>query len=69
MTVERKRHIAKALSYRVISTLIGFIVILIATGSVELSAMFSIAELFWKPVQYYVHERIWYRWINYGLKK
>ena len=69
MTVERKRHIAKALSYRIISTLIGFIVILIATGSVEMSAMFSIAELFWKPVQYYVHERIWYRWINYGLKK
>jgi uncharacterized membrane protein len=69
MTVERKRHIAKALSYRIISTLIGFIVILVATGSVEMSAMFSIAELFWKPVQYYVHERIWYRWINYGLKK
>jgi uncharacterized membrane protein len=69
MTVERKRHIAKALSYRIISTLIGFIVILVATRSVEMSAMFSIAELFWKPVQYYVHERIWYRWINYGLKK
>ena len=69
MIVQRKRHIAKALSYRIISTLIGFIIIFIATGSIELSTMFSLAELFWKPVQYYVHERIWYRWIKYGLKK
>lgn len=69
MIVQRKRHIAKAISYRIISTLIGFIIIFIATGSVELSAMFSLAELLWKPIQYYVHERIWYKWINYGLKK
>lgn len=69
MIVEKKRHIAKALSYRIISTLIGFVIMFIATGSVELSAIFSIAELFWKPVQYYVHERIWYNYIKYGLKK
>ena len=69
MIVERKRHIAKAVSYRVLSTLIGFAVLVIATGSIELGAMFSIAELLWKPVQYYVHERVWYRWIKYGLKK
>lgn len=69
MIVERKRHIVKAISYRVLSTLIGFMVLVIATDSLELGAMFSIAELLWKPVQYYVHERIWYKWIKYGLKK
>ena len=69
MIVERKRHVVKAISYRILSTLIGFMILVIATGSVKLGAMFSIAELLWKPVQYYVHERIWYRWIKYGLKK
>lgn len=69
MIVERKRHIAKAMSYRILSTLIGFVILIIATGSIELGAMFSIAELLWKPVQYYVHERVWYRWIKYGLKR
>ena len=69
MMVERKRHVVKAISYRILSTLIGFMVLVIATGSIELGAMFSVAELLWKPVQYYVHERIWYRWIKYGIKK
>jgi uncharacterized membrane protein len=69
MIVERKRHIAKAVSYRVLSTLIGFTILVIATGSIELGAMFSMAELLWKPVQYYLHERIWYNYIKYGLKK
>ena len=69
MIVERKRHIVKAISYRILSTLIGFMVLVIVTESVELGAMFSIAELLWKPIQYYVHERVWYRWIKYGLKR
>ena len=66
MIVERKRHIAKTISYRLISTLIGFAAMLVVTGSVR--AAFGIAELLWKPIQYYFHERIWYKWIKYGLK-
>lgn len=68
MIVERKRHLAKAVSYRILSTLIGFSVLVIVTDSISIGAIFSVAELLWKPVQYYVHERIWYKWINYGLK-
>lgn len=67
--VEVKRHIVKTISYRIISTLIGFIILVAATGSIRLGTMFSVVELLWKPVQYYVHERVWYRWIKYGLKK
>lgn len=68
MVVERKRHIAKALSYRVVSTLIGFLTIWVVTGSIKVGVAFSIAELIWKPIQYYIHERVWYKWIKYGLK-
>ena len=68
MHVQKKRHIAKTISYRLISTLIGFATMLVVTGSVKAGAAFGIAELLWKPIQYYVHERIWYKWIKYGLE-
>jgi len=69
MIVERKRHIAKTISYRVISTVIGFLLIWLISGSVKVGAAFGVAELIYKPIQYYIHERIWYKWIKYGLKK
>jgi uncharacterized membrane protein len=69
MKVSAKRHIAKTISYRLISTLVGFTIMLIATGSIKIGAAFGIAELLYKPVQYYLHERLWYKWINYGLEE
>jgi uncharacterized membrane protein len=69
MIVEKKRHIAKTISYRVISSGIGFIVMYFATGSIKAGAIFSIAELVYKPLQYYIHERVCYKYIKYGLKK
>lgn len=69
MIVEKKRHIAKTISYRVISSGIGFVVMFFATGSIKAGAIFSIAELVYKPIQYYIHERVWYRYIKFGLKK
>jgi len=67
--VERKRHIAKTISYRIISTLIGFVVMWTVSGSIIVGAAFGVAELVYKPIQYYLHERVWYKWIRYGLKK
>jgi uncharacterized membrane protein len=69
MNVEKKRHIAKTISYRVLSTLIGFAIMVVLSGSIKIGAAFGVAELIYKPLQYYIHERIWYRWIKYGLKK
>ena len=65
--VDYKRHIAKTISYRILSTGIGFITMWVITGSIKISTAFSIIELIWKPIQYYVHERIWYKWIKYGI--
>jgi uncharacterized membrane protein len=65
--VDYKRHIAKTISYRILSTGIGFITMWVITGSIKISTAFSIIELVWKPIQYYVHERIWYKWIKYGI--
>jgi uncharacterized membrane protein len=69
MIVEKRRHIAKTISYRLISTGIGFAIMYFVSGSFKVGAIFSFAELVYKPFQYYIHERVWYRYIKYGLKK
>ena len=65
--VTAKRHIAKTISYRFVSTGIGFAIMWWATGSIKVGAAFGVVELVYKPIQYYIHERIWYRWIKFGL--
>jgi len=67
--VTAKRHVAKTISYRIISTVIGFTIMWIATGSIKIGAAFGIAELVYKPIQYYIHERVWYKYIKFGLKQ
>lgn len=65
--VSYKRHLAKTISYRILSTTVGFLIMWWATGSIEWGAAFGVAELIYKPIQYYIHERVWYRWIKFGL--
>lgn len=65
--VSAKRHLAKTVSYRIISTLIGFLIMWWVTGSIKFGAAFGVAELVIKPSLYYLHERVWYRWIKFGL--
>lgn len=68
MQVQNRRHIAKTISYRIVSTGIGFVIVWVASGSIKVGATFSIAELVYKPIQYYIHERVWYKYIKFGLK-
>lgn len=65
--VSYKRHLAKTISYRILSTTIGFLGMWAISGSVKIGAAFGVAELIYKPIQYYIHERVWYRWIKFGL--
>ena len=67
MTVLRKRHIAKAISYRLLGSVQTVIIGYVLTGSVYISSIAGGVELIVKPVLYYMHERIWYRWIKFGL--
>lgn len=69
MKVSAKRHIAKTISYRIISTSIGFLTMWLVTGSVTVGVAFGFIELLWKPIQYYIHERVWYRFIKFGVTK
>jgi len=64
----KKRHLAKTISYRILSSGVGFVIVWLSTGSIKIGATFSVAELVYKPIQYYIHERIWYKYIKYGVK-
>lgn len=65
--VDIKRHIAKTISYRIVSSGIGFAFVYVISGSIKIGTVFGVAELVYKPIQYYLHERVWYKWIKYGL--
>ena len=66
--ISPKRHLLKTVSYRVVSSVIGFLVLWLFFG-IMVGVSFSLFELFFKPLLYYIHERIWYRHIKYGVTK
>jgi len=66
--VQAKRHLAKAISYRLLSTAVGFFIMWDISGSVKIGSAFGIAELIIKPIVYYLHDRFWYKHIKYGIK-
>jgi uncharacterized membrane protein len=63
------RHILKTVSYRILGTLTTVIVAYCLGASIEISSMIGIGEILLKPIIYFMHERVWYKWIRIGLKK
>ena len=59
--VHKKRHVAKALTWRVLGTLDTFLIAWVMTGSVQFGAAFSGIEIITKTTLYYAHERAWYK--------
>lgn len=62
-----KRHIAKAITYRIVGTLTTFVISYWFTGSISVSSAIGFVELVVKPVNYFIHERIWYKYIKFGV--
>lgn len=58
----RKIKIIKTISYRLFASSLGMIVLYFTTGSFKIAASISAAELIYKPIQYYIHERIWMKY-------
>ncbi|MDO8577615.1 MAG: DUF2061 domain-containing protein [Dehalococcoidales bacterium] len=62
-----KRSILKAFTWRVIASVITFLVSYALTRKVELAAGISLFDTLIKVFSYYGHERIWEK-INFGRK-
>jgi uncharacterized membrane protein len=62
------RHILKTLSYRILGTLTTVIVAYSLGASPTLASLLGVGELFFKPIIYFLHERLWYKHIRIGKK-
>lgn len=59
-----KRHVLKTISYRILGTTITVISAYLLGASIEISSLLGLGELLLKPIIYFIHERIWYKYIR-----
>lgn len=60
MSVQPKRHLAKAITWRILASLTTFIIGWIVTDDMEFGMAIGAADVVIKIALYYFHERIWY---------
>ncbi len=56
-----RRHLYKTISYRILGTLTTVLVALSLGMSIEFSSLLGIGELVLKPLIYFLHERLWFK--------
>jgi len=62
-------QLLKAVSYRVLSSALGFVVLFATTGSIKLSGGYGLFELAGKPLLYFFHEKGWEGPLKRAMKK
>lgn len=67
MASSRKRHILKAVTWRIVGTIDTMLLAWVITGNPLTGFKIGLAEVITKTVLYYLHEEVWYK-INFGLE-
>ena len=65
--ISRRRHVAKAVTWRILATTATILIAGMVSGSWEVGAQIGTMEFFAKLALYYGHERAWYRLIHFGV--
>lgn len=65
--VQRRRHVAKALSWRAVGTLDTVLLSWFITGDPVVGLSIGFFETVTKTVLYYIHERAWYEFSSFGV--
>lgn len=66
--LDRVRHIAKTVTWRIIGTIDTMVLAWFITGDPMMGLKIGGVEVFTKMILYYLHERAWYR-IDFGKKE
>ena len=66
--INRKRHIAKTITWRIVASTDTLIIAWVITGSWKRGGGIAIIEIITKMILYYLHERAWYS-SNWGINK
>lgn len=61
MKVLKRRHLAKAITWRICATTITILITIIVTGNVKIGLIVGPIDVVIKLVLYYIHERCWLR--------
>lgn len=64
-----KRHILKTITWRVVGTIDTMLLSGLITGSWKTGLAIGGVEVITKMVLYFLHERIWYRYTDFGVDK
>jgi uncharacterized membrane protein len=68
LQINRSRHLLKAITYRVYSSVITMAIATWISGDAGVGTAIGGADFFIKIFTYYVHERLWYR-VPFGVKR
>lgn len=60
-----KRHLLKTITYRIIGTLITILTAYFFGATIEVSTLLGVGELTLKPIVYFIHERVWFKYIRF----
>ena len=60
MPIKPKRHLLKAITWRIVASLTTFLIGWVVTGNLDFGMTIGIADVFIKIGLYYLHERVWY---------
>lgn len=67
MRVSYKRHLAKTITWRIVGTIDTIILSWLITGNLSIGLAIGGVEIISKMILYFLHERVWYKWIKFGL--
>jgi uncharacterized membrane protein len=66
--VSYKRHLLKTITWRIVGTIDTMILGWVVTGNIKIGLTIGGFEVITKMILYFLHERVWYKWIKYGRK-
>ncbi len=65
--ISRRRHAIKAVTWRAVATSATVLIAWWVTGDWSVGIEVGGVEFFAKMLLYYLHERVWYRFIGFGV--
>ena len=68
-TVSKARHLAKAVTWRILASITTALIAFAFGLSPKAVGGVFVADLIIKFILYYGHERLWYKYIKFGVSK
>ena len=67
--ITKTRHVAKAVTWRIIASIVTAMIAFAFGLPPKAVGSIFVVDLILKFVLYYIHERVWYKHIKFGIKK